>query len=139
MDGTAVVFLASTLIVGALIFAVITLSRKPSKKLNVDEYRSRWLAIERQLIREDTASHQLTVLNADKLLDHSMCERGIAGETMGERMKQAKDKFSDRNGVWAAHKLRNQIAHEPDVAVTYEQARRALASFKKALKDMGAI
>lgn len=139
MDGAVVVFLASTLIVGALIFGVITLSRKPSKKLNVDEYRSKWLAIERQLTREDTASHQLTVLNADKLLDHSMRERGITGETMGERMKQAKEKFSDRNGVWAAHKLRNQIAHEPDVAVTYEQARRALASFKKALKDMGAI
>jgi hypothetical protein len=54
-------------------------------------------------------------------------------------MKIAKDTWSNANAVWTAHKLRNQIAHEPGVTVTYEDARQALGAFKQALKDIGAI
>jgi hypothetical protein len=81
----------------------------------------------------------MTVLNADKLLDQALRERAIKGETMGERMKTLRDTWSNANAVWSAHKLRNQIAHEADVRVTYDDARRALAGFKQALKDVGAI
>jgi hypothetical protein len=79
------------------------------------------------------------VLNADKLLDQALRERGVKGETMGERMKTARESWSNANGVWTAHKLRNQIAHESEVQVSYDDARRALANFKQALKDIGAI
>jgi transposase len=58
---------------------------------------------------------------------------------MGERMKTIKDTWSNANNVWTAHKLRNQIAHETDVSVGYDDARRALSGFKQALKDLGAI
>ena len=76
---------------------------------------------------------------ADKLLDHALKERGAKGETMGERMKTLQTTWSNANAVWGAHKLRNQVAHEPDVQLSYDLARRALASFKQALKDVGAI
>jgi hypothetical protein len=79
------------------------------------------------------------VLNADKLVDQALRESGINGETMGERLKSSATKFSDLNGLWTAHKLRNRIAHEPDVAVSYDEARYALNCFRKALKDLGAI
>ena len=58
---------------------------------------------------------------------------------MGERMKSARDVWSNANNVWAAHKLRNRIAHETDVKVGYDNARRALAAYKQALKDVRAI
>jgi hypothetical protein len=58
---------------------------------------------------------------------------------MADRMKNAAPMFSNRNGVWSAHKLRNQIAHEPDVRVTYDSSRAALNAFRQALKDVGAI
>jgi transposase len=81
----------------------------------------------------------MTVLNADTLLDQALKDKGIAGTTMGERMKHMQQKWSNANNVWTAHKLRNQIAHEPDVKLSYDSARRALSSFKQALKDLGAI
>jgi transposase len=58
---------------------------------------------------------------------------------MAERLKSGAQMFSDRNGIWTAHKLRNQIAHETDVKVSYDDARRALAHLKRGLKDIGAI
>lgn len=139
MDGTFFGVFAGVLIIGALLMAIVSLTKKTGKQLDVDRYRSRWLAIENQFKREEESSYHLCVLNADKLLDQSLREKGARGETMGERMKSAQSVWSNANAVWGAHKLRNQIAHEADVRVSYDDARRALASFKQALKDMGAI
>lgn len=132
-----VFFLAAVLIVGAILFAVITMTKGGRAHLDVDAYRSKWLAIEQKLTRDDAASHQLCILNADKLLDQALKEKGAVGTTMGERMKVTK--WSNAYAVWTAHKLRNQIAHEADVKVDYDAARRALASFKQGLKDIGAV
>ena len=139
MDTALIFFFAAILIVGGMLFAVITLSKKGSRNLNVDKYRLKWLQVEQQLKKDEPSSYHLTVLNADKLLDQALREKGIKGTTMGERMKNIKDTWSNANNVWTAHKLRNQIAHETDVRVSYEDARRALSGFKQALKDIGAI
>lgn len=140
MDSNALlIFIVGVLIVGVLLVAVITLTKKGTSQLDVDKYRMRWLAIETQLKRDDVSSAHLCVLNADKLLDQALRERGAKGETMGERMKNTRESWSNPNAVWTAHKLRNQIAHESDVQVNYDDARRALSSFKQALKDLGAI
>lgn len=136
---TLMAFFLGILIIGILLIVVIMLSRRGVATLDVEKYRSQWLGIESQLKRDEPSSYHLAVLNADKLLDKALKERGYKGQTMGERMKAAKTVWSNANNVWGAHKLRNQIAHEHDVRVTYEDARRALAGFKQALKDMGAI
>jgi hypothetical protein len=139
MDGSILAFVVGVLVVGILLIVVIALTKKGPSQLDIDKYRLRWLAIEKQLDREQPTSFHMTVLNADKLLDQALRERGVRGETMGERMKTAKDTWSNANAVWTAHKLRNQIAHESDIQVGYDDARRALAGFKQALKDIGAI
>jgi hypothetical protein len=139
MDGTLLAFMIGILIVGILLIVVITLTKRGPVGLDVEKYRSRWLQVEASLKRDEVSSYHLAVLNADKLLDQALRERGVKGETMGERMKTVRDTWSSANNVWSAHKLRNQIAHEPDVSVSYDDARRALAGFKQALKDVGAI
>lgn len=139
MDGTLLAFMIGVLVVGALLIIVITLTKRVPMGLDVEKYRSKWLQIEGSLKRDETSSHHLAVLNADKLLDQALREKGVRGETMGERMKTANASWRNANAVWGAHKLRNQIAHESDVRVTYDDARRALGGFKQALKDLGAI
>jgi hypothetical protein len=139
MDATFLGVFAGVLIIGGLLIIVITLTRKGSTQLDVDKYRSKWLTIENQLKRDEESSYHLCILNADKLLDQALRERGIRGETMGERMKTVRTTWSNANAVWTAHKLRNQVAHEPDVRIGYDDTRRALAAFKQALKDVGAI
>lgn len=131
------IFFATILIIGgAILIAIVT---KGGHQLDQEKFRSQWLRIETSLKKDEESSFHLSVLNADKLLDSALKESGYKGTTMGERLKGAGQRFSNRNAVWMAHKLRNQIAHEPDVKVNYLAARRALASFKQALKDIGAI
>jgi len=132
-------FFAAILVFAGILFALIAFTKKGPRQLDVEKYRSRWLSIERQLTRDNIGSYSLTVLDADKLLDQAMKERGIVGETMGARLKQLQKVWSNANSVWSAHKLRNQIAHESDAKISYDRARKALSSFKQALKDVGAI
>jgi hypothetical protein len=140
-DYSIILGLAVIVILGGLMF--LFMSKFSVKKcrthLNVDEYRVKFLAAENQLKHDDQGSYSLSVLNADKLVDQALRELGLPGETMGEKLKNSPKKFSDINSLWLAHKLRNRIAHETNVVVGYDEARYALASFKKALKDLGAI
>ena len=140
-DYSIVLGLAVVVILGGLMFFFMSKStnKKCRTHLNVEEYRVKFLAAENQLKRDDQGSYSLSVLNADKLVDQALRERGLPGETMGEKLKNSPKKFSDINGLWTAHKLRNRIAHETNVVVGYDEAQYALASFKKALKDLGAI
>lgn len=140
MDSSVLLpFLIGILVVGGLLAFVLMITRRSHKQLDMDKYRSRWMTIEQALRRDDPSTHVLCVLNADKLLDQALKERGTAGETMGERMKNEKTTWSNANAVWSAHKLRNQIAHEADTKVSYDDTRRALSAFKQGLKDIGAI
>lgn len=139
MNNSTVIILifAFVLIVGgAILLAIVT---RGHGQLDKQKYRTKWLSVEGSLKKDHPSSYHLAVLNADKLLDAALKEAGYKGQTMGERMRSAKQAFSNRNAVWSAHKLRNQIAHETDVQVDYTVARRSLASFKQALKDIGAI
>ena len=139
MDQTLVFFLAAIIIVGSVLFALMAKGKKGGKRIDVDHYRAKCLEIEHQLKSDEPSSYHLSVLNADKLVDQVLKCRGAKGNTMGERMKSSANLFSNTNEVWLAHKLRNRIAHEPDVKVTYDEAKNALRGFRKALKDLGAI
>lgn len=138
MDAGIIVLFAAILIVGALLFAVITFGKRGGG-LDVEKYRSKWLAIEQSVVRDNEASCHMAILNADKLVDQALTDKGFKGQTMGERLKSAKAALPHRDNIWQAHKLRNRIAHEPDIKVSYDLTRRALAQFKQTLKDLGAI
>ncbi len=141
MDQTTsiILFFSAILIFGGLLFAVISMAKNSPRSLDVDKYRSRWMKIETALSRNDEHSYIVCILEADKLLDQALREKGLSGKTMAERMKQCQGKWSNGNGVWAAHKLRNRLAHETDVRIDYERSKQALVAFKQGLKDVGAI
>lgn len=139
MDGGVVTFIIAVLIVAALIFVAILLTGKRGYHFNKEAYQSRFLEIENKLRQDNPASYMTSIINADKLLDKAMIEVGISGKTMGDRLKRGGGRFSNLNAVWRAHKLRNTIAHESDIEISYKQAYNALAVYKQALKDLGAI
>lgn len=139
MSSEVLFLLAAALVIAGLLLALIFRLQHGAAQLDTDKYRRRWLDIERQIKKDDQRSCQFAVMEADKLLDTALKESGVKGDTMGERLKTAQERWSDRNGVWNAHKLRNQIVHEASVQVGYDTSRRALAGFKRALKDIGAI
>lgn len=140
MNNTTIfVFLLAILVVGAAILVTIWVTRRSGKTLDSTKYQQRWLKIESSLQKDNPATYQTSVLQADKLLDMALKERGFKGQTMGERMKDAQNEWKNPGHIWGAHKIRNRIAHEPDVLITHEIASRSLAAFKQGMRDLGAF
>ncbi len=138
MGDTVIWLFVAIILVGGVFLAVIALTRKPSKHLDQRVYRERWLTISNS-ITSDLGTQELAIINADKLLDQALRARGIPGETMGDRMKNAKTLFSDNNKIWTAHKLRNRIAHENTAKLNPVVMHKAMSAYKAALKDVGAL
>lgn len=139
MGGGVVTFIIAILIVAVLVFVAILLTGKRGYHFNVEAYQARFLAIENKLKQDNPASYITSIIEGDKLLDKALVEMGVPGKTMGDRLKRADGRFTNINAVWRAHKLRNAIAHEADLEVSYKQAANALQIYKEALKDLGAI
>ena len=139
MDGGVVTFIVAILIVAVFVFLAILLTGKRTYRFNKEAYQSKFLAIENKLKQENPASYMTTIIEADKLLDKALIEMGVPGKTMGDRLKRSGGKFTNLNSVWRVHKIRNAIAHESGFEVSYKQATNALAIYKQALKDLGAI
>lgn len=139
MDTGVIITFSALIVFGGLLFAIIALTKKGTRHLDKSYYQSRWLSIENQLSRDNELSYTMSVIDADKLLDCALRQRGFGGKTMGDRLKNAKNVLSNRQRVWSAHKLRNRIAHEANVRVSYDDARHALGGLKQGLKDLGAL
>ncbi|MDB4978000.1 MAG: hypothetical protein JWM56_186 [Candidatus Peribacteria bacterium] len=75
---------------------------------------------------------QRKILEADKVLDQLLRELGYRG-SVSDKLKKAGSYLPYIDNVWAAHKLRNRIAHEPGMRVNDDEVRKALRSFETAI------
>lgn len=137
---TSLIFMLIVIVlIGVALLAIFALTRGRGRVLDKEKYQAEWLSIENQINKNNDASYQFAILSADKLLDQALRETGVRGDTMGERLKKSNSLLQDINGVWAAHKLRNRIAHEVNAPINKPVAKRMLTIYKNALKDLGAI
>lgn len=129
------------LLVGGLVIGVVVLllmfKTGHSSKHDIEENRLRMKAFDKLAASGQESDRHMAIVKADSLLGSALVAHGVAGNTMGERMKKVQ--FSNADSVWSAHKLRNRIAHESEVKLSADGARRALYGFKQAMKDLGAL
>ncbi len=98
--------------------------------------QSKWAEIQ-TMQNSGPSGLKAALIDADKLLDYCMIGKGFTGETMGDRLKSGGDRFNNVNSVWAAHKLRNQIAHEVSHDLVADQVKRSISDLGLAIKDLG--
>jgi hypothetical protein len=134
-----VVFLIGVIVFGvAVLVAVGYLGKKiVPNKLNQEYYQSKWSELLARVKTSDGMS--LAVIDADKLLDDALKKRHFRGKTMGERLVAAQRTLTDNDAVWYAHKLRNRLVHEQNVRLKKRDVQKALAGFRQALRDLGAL
>ena len=104
----------------------------------VRKVTSDWENISVLLKQKGTSQLKQALITADKSLD-AVLKEIVPGETMGERLKNAVDKF-DRptyNRIWDAHKLRNSLVHEAGFEPAYFMVTEAVANLKEALYKLG--
>jgi hypothetical protein len=133
------VLLAIGIIFGIVVLLLISrFAPKPKRRLNQDYFQKRWLEI-LQRVKSSEDGTVLAVIDADKLVDEALKKLHINGKTMGERLVAAQRKLTNNDSIWYAHKLRNRLVHEPNIRLKKSEAQMALAGFRQALRDLGAL
>lgn len=111
--------------------------RNRQKPLKQDYFRAKWKDLQKLLRNKDR--WDVALLEADNLLDIALKKKHIRGHNMGERLVKAQRLFSDNDGVWFAHKLRNRIESDPEAKLKDREIKQALVAVRQALKDVGAL
>lgn len=105
-----------------------------------EEVRASWNQIRELANSHNPSDWNMAVLRADALLDDVLRRLGYEGPTIADRLKIVDPtKFLSLDRVWAAHRLRNVIAHDPLEQHTRETIVHALRSFEQGFKELGML
>lgn len=84
--------------------------------------------------------YKLAVIEADSNLDGILKKLGYSGASMGERLDKINSAILPNiEEVRQAHKIRNNIIHDPDYKLSLEEAKKAILIYEKTLTDLGAL
>ena len=99
--------------------------------------KRKWGAIEKRLKSGLESEYKLAVIEADDLLDKTLKQGGFKGDSLGERLdKMTKEILPNLEEVLEAHKIRNNIVHDPNYKITLGEARRVISFFERALRSL---
>lgn len=100
----------------------------------------RWEAMKKGLTVGTEPEWKLAVMEADDLLDDILAKMGYTGEGLSDRLKKVPaDVLPSIDSVRQAHKVRDNIVHDPDYRLTLEEARSALEGYDKAFQELEAF
>lgn len=115
------------------LFGRTTVSRESEDKIKAD-----WQKISVLLKTGGPSNYKQALLTADRSLDTALKDI-FAGETMGERLKEARTKYERPlyNQIWEAHKMRNSIVHEANFEPPYYAVQKAVDDLKRGIQALG--
>lgn len=138
--------MASAVFLVLIVAYFLYLTRPGGKKgnryssVNLSIVPGKWVEIQSMISQGGPANFRQAIMEGDKLVDMVLRSK-VSGETMGERLKNAKHLFSRETygKLWTAHKIRNKLAHEADFEGLSSEAVLAVRNFEKALKELRVI
>lgn len=107
------------------------------KAFGTQAFIRRWRKITRLLKTATPSEVKLALIEADSLLEEVLERMGYTAPTLGERLKQLKpDDIPNLDALWEAHRIRNNIVHDPDYRLPLGQAKKAINAYEQAFKGL---
>jgi len=99
---------------------------------------SAWESVTLALQQKSPSQLRQALITADKCLDNALRDI-MPGETMGERLKAAKDRFDyvTYNKIWEAHKMRNNLVHEAGYEPPHYTLTDSIEKLRRGLSALG--
>ncbi len=98
----------------------------------------RWQKITQQVQTDDPNQWKIAVMDGDILLDEILSEQGFAGNTVGERLTDAREsgKLTTIQYAWDGHIIRNKIAHDSTYVLSHRDAKTAISMFERFFNEL---
>lgn len=98
---------------------------------------------ERALGRLETANeaeYKLAIIEIDSLIDEAIRRLGFSGQNLEERLQNVSPAvISNLAELKDAHRIRNNIVHDPNFLLSLDQARRVMGVYEQSLKELDLI
>ena len=84
---------------------------------------------------------RLAIIEADIMLEEALDEIGLAGNTIGEKLKGAStQQLRSLDDAWKAHRVRNEIAHAgADFVLTQRIAQETINQYQRVFLELGRV
>lgn len=126
------------LAIAVLVIVILFRGRGTSNiKLNRRYFQAKWQRL--QKLCSDKKTWYQAIVDADSLLDEALKQRHFKGKTTGERLVSAQHYISANDELWLSHKLKNKITENHLHKIGKKETIEALAAFRSALIDIGAL
>ncbi len=120
------------------LFKISNIGRMTVSTQTKSRIQSDWNQIKILIDGGSPSQMRQALITADKALDNALRDV-VAGETMGERLKSASNKFDKvtYDKIWRAHKMRNALVHESGYEPSYGMLKNAIEDLRKGLNKLG--
>jgi len=96
-----------------------------------------WNKIANRLSVGSESESKMAIIEADDLLDASLKRMGFAGQTLEEKLSKLTAATVDNlDEVYSAHKVRNNIVHNPDFRLSQDEAKAVLETYQRAFNSL---
>jgi hypothetical protein len=117
------------------------LGKEPRKKLiNLRNayYKTKWQTIVKHVEGSPTPeSYQYAIVQADKLIDQLLKDLKFPGEHLADRLGYLNGGgIKSLDGVWDAHRIRNDIAHSPSLTLSVREGQAALNKYEAFFREL---
>jgi hypothetical protein len=106
-----------------------------------DRENPRWKYVLSLIGSTSESDWRMAIIEADSMLDELLIAKGYSGDTMGERLKNAQSSaFMTIDNAWAAHEIRNKIAHTgSDYPLSQLESRRVMRLYETVFEELGLL
>lgn len=96
-----------------------------------------WEKIKKRLQSNLETEAKLAIIEADSLLDEVLKNMGYKEESLEEKLKRLpSDLVVNLQEIRQAHKVRDDIVHDPSYKLSLEEAEKVLAIYERALTGL---
>ena len=102
---------------------------------------SRWKDVTTHKQSPNPNDWRLAIIEADIMLEEALSEIGLAGNTIGEKLKGASsEQLRSLDDAWKAHRVRNEIAHAgADFVLTQRLAQETINQCQRVFVELGKV
>ena len=104
------------------------------------KFARQWLKVKERVEKGTPSEWKISIMEADDMLDDLLFQMGLGGKTIDDRLKNVQiGIISNLEMVLKAHKVRNNVVHDPDYQLSREEAKTALDIYEKTFHELEAF
>jgi hypothetical protein len=101
-----------------------------------EENKIDWQTIDEYEKEGNFASLCMALAESDKLLNYILVTQGYRGDNIFEKIREAKNRFTDLHGLASGLEIKESIFEEYDKEVSKDDVEKAIKHYKQAIKDL---